>query len=214
MPWRAAGAIAARGVKPPVSSGDVSPIPAIGPGVFEGRAAAGEPACRSIRKRAGRVRRREEPVPVRPLVLGEKAADLGPQVVVPAAGGAEPVVPSGGVEPDRGIERARRSVANAPASFVSPPSRRRARRRASRQSRSTVTTETPNAAATSGPSSRRIAQGHDLACRSSRSASRSRASWTATTSDPLLEVVDDHVERHAAPTPAAAASGPPPGSGR
>ena len=65
-------------------------------------------------------RGRQEPDPVRPLVLGQEAADLGPQVVVPAAGGAEPDLPPGGDRSGPRHRTARRSVASAPASSVSP----------------------------------------------------------------------------------------------
>jgi phosphotransferase system HPr (HPr) family protein len=42
--------------------------------------------------------------PARPLVQGQPAADLGPQVVVAAAGDAKPGLPPGGIRSDRGLE--------------------------------------------------------------------------------------------------------------
>ena len=175
------------GVKPPVSSADAAPAAVDRPGLVAGAdSGAGGPARRPIRRRARRLGGRQEPVPVRPLVLGQEAADLGPQVVVPAAGGAEPGLPPGGVDPDRGIEQLADLSPALRRHPSPPPSWPASQARASRQSRSTVTTETPSAAATSGDGHpAEVPQGHDLApgARSS-SASRSRASWTATTSSP------------------------------
>src|SRR5207248_4376612 len=105
---------------------------------------------RRIRRRACRPGGRQEAVPVRPLVLGQEAADLGPQLVIPAARGPEPGLPPGGVDQDRGIEQVADLSPALRRHPSPPPSWPTSQARADRQSRSTVTTEAPGAAATSG----------------------------------------------------------------
>ena len=100
---------------------------------------------------AGRLGGRQEPVPGRPLVLGQEAGDLGPQAIVVPAGarGARPRRSAGSIRSaasnSSSIRRQRSGVIRSPPRSW-PPSQARA----SRQSLSTVTTETPSAAATSG----------------------------------------------------------------
>src|SRR5262249_19497644 len=65
------------------------------PGPLSGGFGAGGPAPRPIRRRACLPGGRQEPVSVRALVLGQESAYLGPQVVVPTAGEAEPGLPAG-----------------------------------------------------------------------------------------------------------------------
>ena len=88
--------------------------------------------------REGFPRGRQEPAPVRLLVLGQEAADLGPQLVVAAAGGAEPGRPPGGIDPDGGIEQVTDLSPALRRHPSSPPSRPTSQARASRQSRSTM----------------------------------------------------------------------------
>src|SRR5262249_31477259 len=130
---------------------------------------------------------REDSVPLGPRVLGQEAADLGLQVFVPIAGGAEPGRPVGGVDADRGLEEladpspAFRSHRCAPASWPTSQAR------ATRQSPPTSPEEPRSAAAPSAtatpPKSRRVMP---WACRPLSSASRSNASWTPKISRPSL----------------------------
>ena len=80
----------------------------------------GGPARRPIRRACPRPRGVKNPVAVRPLVLGQEAADFGRQVVVAAAGGAEPGLPPGRARSGPRRRKARRSVASAAASWVLP----------------------------------------------------------------------------------------------
>jgi hypothetical protein len=79
---------------------------------------------------------------VHPFVLGHEPTNLGPQLVVAAAGGAQPSLPPGGVGSDRSVEQladlspALRRHLSLPRSW--PASRTRVRR----HSCSTVVTKT------------------------------------------------------------------------
>ena len=82
---------------------------------------AGGPACRPIRGRTRRLGRRQKPAPVHPLVLGQAPANLRPQLIVPSAGGAQPGLPPGGVDPDRSLEQLADLSPAPPASSVRLP---------------------------------------------------------------------------------------------
>jgi hypothetical protein len=136
---------AGRDLEEPFSAGggeaiDLGGAPGVGP--------FGRPGLGSS---AGPLRRLQEPLAVCPIVAGDEATDVRPQLLVAAALPPEPGLPRGGVEPEHAVEE-----------FVDPtppfrchpmPSSRSSllsQARAIRQSRSTVPTETSSAAAISG----------------------------------------------------------------
>jgi hypothetical protein len=81
-------------------------------------------------------------------VLGQEPANLGPQLIVPSAGGAQPGLPPGGVDPDGSLVQLADPSPALRRHLSLPPSCPASQASASAKSCSTVATETPSAAAT------------------------------------------------------------------
>ena len=134
-----------------------------------GRNGKGVPARRSIRKRTRSLRAgAKKPDPVRPFVESQQAAYLDAQAFVLPAGGSEPGLPEGAIDPDRGLEELANLLPAAPGVIRPTPPEELAcepgpRPGESAWSCSTVATEISSSAChLADGHAAEVTQGHDL----------------------------------------------------